>query len=240
MPSRPRTQSDFDEYTDPPAARTRPTTAHGRRRRRRYAAAAAAFGRRPSSRCSAACCSTTPRWDKISDYLRGDDFYRHDHRLIFEHIARLIDQTRPADVITVFDALTSSGKIDEVGGLVYLNALAQNTPSAANIRRYAEIVRGRSVMRRLVSVATRSPSPRSTRTAARPTRSSTRPSPRSSRSRRRARAARRASSNCSRCWRRSSSGSTSSTTATTRATSPACRPASPTSTARRRACSPAT
>ncbi len=92
-------------------------------------------------------------WDKISDHLREDDFYRYDHHLIFKHIARLIDQGRPADVITVFDALTSSGKIDEVGGLVYLNALAQNTPSAANIRRYAEIVRGRSVMRRLVSVS---------------------------------------------------------------------------------------
>ena len=91
--------------------------------------------------------------DKISDHLRGDDFYRHDHQLIYQHIVRLIDQTRPADVITVFDALTSSGKIDEVGGLIYLNALAQNTPSAANIRRYAEIVRGRSVMRRLVSVS---------------------------------------------------------------------------------------
>jgi replicative DNA helicase len=91
--------------------------------------------------------------DKISDHLRGEDFYRHDHQLIYQHIVRLIDQTRPADVITVFDALTSSGKIDEVGGLVYLNALAQNTPSAANIRRYAEIVRGRSVMRRLVSVS---------------------------------------------------------------------------------------
>ena len=91
--------------------------------------------------------------DKISDHLRGDDFYRHDHRLIYQHIVRLIDQSRPADVITVFDALTSSGKIDEVGGLIYLNALAQNTPSAANIRRYAEIVRGRSVMRRLVSVS---------------------------------------------------------------------------------------
>ena len=92
-------------------------------------------------------------WDKISDHLREDDFYRYDHHLIFKHIARLIDQGRPADVITVFDALSSSGRIDEVGGLVYLNALAQNTPSAANIRRYAEIVRGRSVMRRLVSVS---------------------------------------------------------------------------------------
>ena len=92
-------------------------------------------------------------WDKISDHLRGDDFYRHDHQLIYQHIARLIDQGRPADVITVYDALKSSAKADEVGGLVYLNALAQNTPSAANIRRYAEIVRGRAVMRRLVSVS---------------------------------------------------------------------------------------
>ena len=92
-------------------------------------------------------------WDKIADHLRGDDFYRHDHHLIYQAIARLIDQGRPADVITVFDALTSSGKIDEVGGLVYINVLAQNTPSAANIRRYAEIVRGRSVMRRLVTVS---------------------------------------------------------------------------------------
>ena len=92
-------------------------------------------------------------WDKVADHLRGEDFYRHDHQLIYQHIVRLIDQGRPADVITVFDALTSSGKIDQVGGLVYLNALAQNTPSAANIRRYAEIVRGRSVMRRLVSVS---------------------------------------------------------------------------------------
>ena len=91
-------------------------------------------------------------WDKIAGTLRDEDFYRYDHRLIFQRIARLIDQAKPADVITVFEALTSLGKADEVGGLVYLNALAQNTPSAANIRRYAEIVRGRAVMRRLVSV----------------------------------------------------------------------------------------
>ena len=92
-------------------------------------------------------------WEKISDYLGGEDFYRYDHRLIFQHIARLIDQGRPADVITVFESLSSSAKADEVGGLVYLNALAQNTPSAANIRRYAEIVRGRAVMRKLVTVS---------------------------------------------------------------------------------------
>ncbi|CAN7364414.1 replicative DNA helicase [Trinickia sp. LjRoot230] len=92
-------------------------------------------------------------WDRIADFLSQGDFYRYDHRVIYEHIGRLISTTRPADVVTVYEALTSSGKAEDVGGLAYLNALAQNTPSAANIRRYAEIVRDRAVLRRLVSVA---------------------------------------------------------------------------------------
>ncbi|CAM2176138.1 replicative DNA helicase [Burkholderia orbicola] len=92
-------------------------------------------------------------WDRIADFLSQGDFYRYDHRIIYEHIGRLIASTRPADVVTVYEALTMSGKADDVGGLAYLNALAQNTPSAANIRRYAEIVRDRAVLRRLVSVA---------------------------------------------------------------------------------------
>jgi replicative DNA helicase len=92
-------------------------------------------------------------WDRIADFLTEDDFYRYDHRIIFQHIVKLINATRPADVITVFEALGTTGKADEVGGLTYLNALAQNTPSAANIRRYAEIVRDRSVLRRLITVA---------------------------------------------------------------------------------------
>ncbi|KWO47327.1 replicative DNA helicase [Burkholderia sp. MSMB1459WGS] len=92
-------------------------------------------------------------WDRIADFLSQGDFYRYDHRIIYEHIGRLIAATRPADVVTVYEALTTSGKADDVGGLAYLNALAQNTPSAANIRRYAEIVRDRAVLRRLVSVA---------------------------------------------------------------------------------------
>ncbi|MCS6480528.1 replicative DNA helicase, partial [Burkholderia thailandensis] len=92
-------------------------------------------------------------WDRIADFLSQSDFYRYDHRIIFEHIGRLIAATRPADVVTVYEALTTSGKAEDVGGLAYLNALAQNTPSAANIRRYAEIVRDRAVLRRLVSVA---------------------------------------------------------------------------------------
>ncbi len=92
-------------------------------------------------------------WDRIADFVNEDDFYRYDHRIIFQHIARLISSAKPADVITVHEALTTSGKGEEVGGLAYLNALAQNTPSAANIRRYAEIVRDRGVLRKLVTVA---------------------------------------------------------------------------------------
>ena len=92
-------------------------------------------------------------WDRIADFIRAEDFYRYDHRIIFEALIKLINSSRPADVITVFEALTNLGKADEVGGLSYLNALAQNTPSAANIRRYAEIVRDRGVLRKLITVA---------------------------------------------------------------------------------------
>jgi replicative DNA helicase len=92
-------------------------------------------------------------WDRIADFVHEDDFYRYDHRIIFQHIVRLINNTRPADVITVFESLSTGGKAEEVGGLAYLNALAQNTPSAANIRRYAEIVRDRGVLRKLITVA---------------------------------------------------------------------------------------
>ncbi|CCD29668.1 Replicative DNA helicase [Candidatus Glomeribacter gigasporarum BEG34] len=92
-------------------------------------------------------------WDRIADFLQESAFYRYDHRLIFQHIGKLIAASRPADVITVFESLSSSGKASEAGDLAYLNALAQNTPGAANIRRYAEIVRDRAVLRKLVTVA---------------------------------------------------------------------------------------
>ena len=92
-------------------------------------------------------------FDRVTDLLGDDDFYRYDHRLIWQHIPRLISLPRPADVVTVHESLSSAGKAEELGGLSYLNALAHNTPSAANIRRYAEIVRERSMLRKLVSVA---------------------------------------------------------------------------------------
>ncbi|HEY8027282.1 MAG TPA: replicative DNA helicase [Burkholderiaceae bacterium] len=92
-------------------------------------------------------------WDRIADFVRETDFYRYDHRIIFQHIVKLINNSRPADVITVFESLSATAKAEDVGGLSYLNALAQNTPSAANIRHYAEIVRDRGVLRKLITVA---------------------------------------------------------------------------------------
>ncbi len=92
-------------------------------------------------------------WDRIADSINAEDFYRYDHRLIFQTIVKLISASRPADVITVFEALNALGRAEEVGGISYLNALAQNTPSAANIRRYAELVRERGVLRQLITVA---------------------------------------------------------------------------------------
>jgi replicative DNA helicase len=92
-------------------------------------------------------------YDRIADFIRADDFYRHDHRVIFQQMVILINAGKPADVITVFESLTMLGKAEDCGGIAYLNALAQNTPSAANIRRYAEIVRDRGVLRKLITVA---------------------------------------------------------------------------------------
>ncbi|TMH32745.1 MAG: replicative DNA helicase [Betaproteobacteria bacterium] len=92
-------------------------------------------------------------WDRAGDVLTESDFYSFQHRLIFAAIGHLINATKPADVITVFERLESLGKGEESGGLVYLNSLAQSVPSAANIRRYAEIVRERAILRKLVSAS---------------------------------------------------------------------------------------
>ncbi|WP_213956398.1 MULTISPECIES: replicative DNA helicase [unclassified Variovorax] len=92
-------------------------------------------------------------WDRVADLLEEGNFYRYEHKLIYTAISTLINGSKPADVITVFENLQSLGKADEMGGLAYLNSLAQYVPSASNIRRYAEIVRERSILRKLVSAA---------------------------------------------------------------------------------------
>jgi len=91
-------------------------------------------------------------FERIGDLLTERDFYRDDHRRIWRHIVALIERGRPADVVTVDEAIKSGEDRDRTGGLAYLGALAQNTPSAHNIRRYAEIVRERAIMRKLVEV----------------------------------------------------------------------------------------
>ena len=92
-------------------------------------------------------------WDRVNDLLKDADFYRYEHRLVFEAMSSLINASKPADVITVFEHLQSLGKSEEVGGLAYLNSLAQYVPSASNIRRYAEIVRERAILRKLVTAS---------------------------------------------------------------------------------------
>jgi replicative DNA helicase len=92
-------------------------------------------------------------WDRAGDLLSDSDFYRYEHRYIYAAIGALVNATKPADVITVFEQLQSVGKAEECGGIVYLNSLAQSVPSAANMRRYAEIVRERAVLRKLVATS---------------------------------------------------------------------------------------
>jgi len=92
-------------------------------------------------------------WDRVGDLLVDSDFYRHEHKLIFGAISSLINGAKPADVITVFEQLQNQGKVEGMGGLGYLNSLAQYVPSASNIRRYAEIVRERSILRKLVTAS---------------------------------------------------------------------------------------
>jgi replicative DNA helicase len=94
----------------------------------------------------------TTAWDKITDLVNEADFYRFEHRLIFRHISRLTEHAKPVDVITVAESLESNAELEKAGGLSYLGSLAQNVPSAANIQRYAEIVRERSIMRLLAEV----------------------------------------------------------------------------------------
>ncbi|MEO0615808.1 MAG: replicative DNA helicase [Pseudomonadota bacterium] len=89
-------------------------------------------------------------WDKVADTLKADDFYRPDHRLIFAGIGALIEQRQPCDVVTLSEHLENQGKLVECGGLDYLAMLANDTPTAANVFAYAQILRERSILRSLI------------------------------------------------------------------------------------------
>ena len=91
-------------------------------------------------------------WDRAGDLLTSSDFYRYEHKVIYAAIGTLVSASKPADVITVFEQMQSLGKAEECGGIAYLNALAQCVPSAANLRRYAEIVRERAVQLQRIAV----------------------------------------------------------------------------------------
>ena len=93
-------------------------------------------------------------WDNVADVLRGDDFYRKDHRLIFEAIGALAAQGQPCDAVTISEYLERNSQLAEVGGLAYLAGLARDTPTAANVRAYAQIVRERSLLRQLLHAGT--------------------------------------------------------------------------------------
>ena len=92
-------------------------------------------------------------WDRAADMIASGDFYRYEHRGIYLVICELASANKPADVITVFEQLQSRGQAEACGGIAYLNALAQSVPSAGNIRRYAEIVRERAVLRQLIAAS---------------------------------------------------------------------------------------
>lgn len=92
-------------------------------------------------------------WDVVGDILTEADFYRHEHRAIFSAIAALINATKPADVITVYERLDAAGEADRVGGLTYLHQLAQFLPTGAAMRRYAEIVRENAMRRTMIAAA---------------------------------------------------------------------------------------
>ena len=93
-------------------------------------------------------------WDSIADRIGESDFYRRDHQLIFRMIAKLAEKQQPFDVVTISAAMQSN-ELAEIGGLPYLATLARDTPSAANIVSYADIVRDRSVLRQLIHVGTK-------------------------------------------------------------------------------------
>ncbi|MFT7288492.1 MAG: replicative DNA helicase [Halieaceae bacterium] len=92
-------------------------------------------------------------WDGVAELVSSDDFYRPDHRLIYRQIRNLAEANEPVDVVTLADQLELGGELEAAGGHSYLLELAQNTPSASNIRAYAQVVQERSALRRLIEAA---------------------------------------------------------------------------------------
>ncbi|KAA6208793.1 replicative DNA helicase [Avibacterium paragallinarum] len=98
---------------------------------------------------------TNTHWDAVAERIIADDFYTFEHRLIFQEIMNLIRQNQPVDLLTLDEALKNRGVSEEVGGFAYLAELSNNTPSAANIIAYADIVREKAILRELIGVSNR-------------------------------------------------------------------------------------
>ena len=92
-------------------------------------------------------------WDRVAEKVVKNDFYLRQHKEIFAAMAALMVVNHPIDLITVSEALEKEKKLEEIGGFAYLGEIAKNTPSAANIVAYAEIVRERAVVRELIGTA---------------------------------------------------------------------------------------
>ncbi|MFW9651195.1 replicative DNA helicase [Vibrio parahaemolyticus] len=92
------------------------------------------------------------RWDDVSDKVAGPDFYLRPHRVIFEGVRKLLEASQPLDLVTLSEVLEKQGALEDIGGFAYLADLAKNTPSAANINAYAEIVREKAVLRNVIEV----------------------------------------------------------------------------------------
>ena len=91
-------------------------------------------------------------WDDIADIINERDFYRDGHGLILRSINALSEEGQPYDVVTVSEWLGARGELDNIGGLAYLSILANDTPTAVNIKAYANIVREYSILRSLIQV----------------------------------------------------------------------------------------
>ncbi len=90
-------------------------------------------------------------WDAVADVISAADFYRRDHRLVYEAIEAVAEIRGSCDAVTIAEHLERKGRLEEIGGLAYLGTIARDTPSAANVRAYAEIIRERSILRQLVA-----------------------------------------------------------------------------------------
>ncbi|MDD3652664.1 MAG: replicative DNA helicase [Desulfotomaculaceae bacterium] len=92
---------------------------------------------------------------KSMKIIRSEDFYREDHRIIYEAILLLSESGRPVDLITVSEQLRQQGTLEKAGGVAYLASLAEMAPIAANVEYYARIVEEKSLLRNLIQLSTR-------------------------------------------------------------------------------------